>query len=319
MHRPLALLVAALAFLSAAHAADLPPDVLAKSRWMVLTRADFDAALQRVPENARFEFASDPKRVKSVLNNLLVIKTLAAQAKAHGTKPAASGGYGAGSPAERALAVGELQRIEADAARSFDANKAIWETKAHEIYMLDRAKYQVPEEVRVSDIAVEVKDRGEEAALARAREAHAKLVAGADFATVAREYSDDPTTRDKGGALPFVARNRLAPSFAKGVFALTRIGEISEPIRGPTAWHIVRLDERRAARPQTFDEAKGAILASLKQRYLADQREVRFREINSDATLEVNQPAIDALVTHADPTQVGAAPPAKPGPEPKAN
>ena len=307
------LLVAAASFVAtAATAADLPPDVLAKSRWTELTKADFDAALARVPEKLRFEFTTSPKRVQGVLNNLLVTKTLAAQARAHGTRPIQADPKGFGSDDDRALAAGELQRIESDASRDFDAKKVAFEAKARETYDLDRDKYRVPEEVRLSDIAIQIKDRGDEAALARAKEARQRIVAGEDFAKVAREYSDDPTTRDKGGALPFVSHARLAREYADGVFALTRVGEISEPIKAPSAYHVVRLEERRPARVQSFDEVRDRIMQALRQLYVSEQRDLRISAINTDKTLEVNQPAIDALVTHIDPDLLNAPAPPKP-------
>jgi peptidyl-prolyl cis-trans isomerase C len=282
-------------------AADLPNDVLVRTRWTELTKADVDAALSRVPSKMRFEFASSPKRVQALLYNLLVTKTLAAQARAHGTPPASSFPPGVGSDEERALAFAELARIETDAAKVFDAGKADFEVKARELYDIDRDKYRTPEEVRLSDIAVSIKERGEDGALARAKEARARIVAGADFAAVAREYSDDPTTRDKGGALPFVSRDRLARSYANAVFALTRVGEVSEPIRAPSAWHVVRVEERRPSRPQTFEEARDTIMQALRKRYIAEQREARVKAIEGDREMEVNQPAVDALVTRIDP------------------
>jgi parvulin-like peptidyl-prolyl isomerase len=135
---------------------------------------------------------------------------------------------------------------------------------------------------------------------------------GEDFAKVAREYSDDATTRDKGGALPFVSRDRLEKEYADGVFALTRVGEISQPIKGRSAYHVVRLDERRAPRQLAFEEVRDRIMATLRQRYIAEQRDARIAAINSDPTLEVNQPAIDALVTHVDPELVKKTDPRKP-------
>ena len=166
-----------------------------------------------------------------------------------------------------------LQRIEADAGKSFDAQKAAFEMKARELYTLDRDKYVTPEEVRISDIAVSIKQRGDEAALARAREARQRIDAGADFAAVAREYSDDPTTRDKGGALPFVTAKALTPDYAKAVFALKTIGAVSEPIKAPSAYHVVRLEERRPPRPQTFEEVGDSIMRDLRTRYVTEQRE----------------------------------------------
>jgi len=74
----------------------------------------------------------------------------------------------------------------------------------------------------------------------------------------------------------------------------------------------VRLDERRPPRQLTFDEVRDGILQKLRQRYVEDEREARIKEINTDASLEVNQPAIDALVTHVDPQLLKAPLPRKP-------
>jgi peptidyl-prolyl cis-trans isomerase C len=294
------LALAALSSAFAVLAADLPPDVLARNRWMDLTRADYDKALARVPENLREEFSTSPKRVQDVLNNLLVEKTLAAQARADGTRPAPFTANADPDP-QRALAAAEIQRIESDAAKSFDAHKASFEAKAREIYDLDREKYRVPEEIRLSDIAVKVADRGDGAALARAREARRRVISGASFADVAREYSDDPVTADKGGALPFVTAKDLAPAYAKAVFALSTVGEISEPIRAPAAYHVVRLEERRPARVKTFDEVRESMMQALRERYITDQRDARIRAVHEDPQLQLNQASIDALVIPVDP------------------
>ena len=296
---------------SCAIAADLPPDVLLKSRWIELTHADFERALTRVPKKLRSDFTTSPKRVQMMLDNLVVMKTLAAQAKAHGTRPVPVSPNPDNDP-DRALAAGELARIQNDAERTFDEQKAAFEAKAREKYAVDRKAYVAPPAVRLSDIAIEIKDRGEAAALARAKEARSRIVAGDDFAKVAREYSDDATTRDKGGALPFVTRKQLAKEYADGAFALTRVGEISEPIKAPSAYHVVRLEERRPERELTFDEAHDAIMADLRSKYVSEQRDLRLQAISNDDTIEVNQPAVDALVTHVDPElfKPGKLPPA---------
>jgi parvulin-like peptidyl-prolyl isomerase len=303
VRRPFLHVLLALAALSsgfAAFAADLPPDVLARNRWTDLTRVDYEKALARVPENLRQEFATSPKRVQDVLNNLLLEKTLAAQARVDGTRPPTFAANADTDP-QQALAAAEIQRIESDAGKSFDARKASFEAKARELYELDHEKYRVPEEVRLSDIAVKIAGRGDDAALARAAEARQRVVSGANFADVAREYSDDPMTADKGGALPFVAAKDLAPDYAKAAFALAAVGEISEPIKAPAAYHVVRLEERRPSRVQTFDEVREPIMQSLRERYIAEQRDARIRAVHEDPELQVNQPAIDALVNPVDP------------------
>ncbi|MBU6485283.1 MAG: peptidylprolyl isomerase [Betaproteobacteria bacterium] len=277
----------------------LPPDVFAKSHWMELTRADYDAALAKLPENLHWEFATSPKRIQDLLNGLLLNKTLAAQARAHGLGGDAFANKPAGD-AERALANAELKRIDDASRAAFDAKKAEYEARAREQYMIDRDKYRRPEQVRFSDIAVAIKGRGDAAAHQRVEEARQRLLAGADFATVAREYSDDPKVKENGGAMPLVSAKQLAPDFAKGVFALHKIGEISVPIKGPAAWHVVRLDERKPAGIQSFGEVRDAIMKDLLDRYIAQQRQLRIEAIYRDPDLQINQPAIDALVNHVD-------------------
>ena len=118
---------------------------------------------------------------------------------------------------------------------------------------------------------------------------------------MAREYSDDPTTKDKGGALPFVTREKLTPDYAQAVFALSKVGEISMPIKAPAAYHVVRLEERRPARVKTFDEARDEIVQGLRRKYVEDQRNLRIRAIHEDPEIQINQAAIDALVNRIDP------------------
>jgi peptidyl-prolyl cis-trans isomerase C len=287
---------------------------------MELTRADYDAALGKVPEKLRWEFATSPKRIQDLLNGLLLNKTLAAQARAHGVGSDAFA-KGPADQSERALADAELKRIGDAAGRDFDARKKEFEAKAREIYLIDPGKYKRPEEVRFSDIAVAIKDRGDDAARKRVEEARQRLLAGADFATVAREYSDDPKAKDNGGAMPLVSAKRLAPEFAKGVFALAKVGAISEPIKGPAAWHVVRLDERRPAGIQSFDEVRDGIMKTLRDRYIAQARDLRIQEVYRDPDLRINQPAIDALVNRVDavkPQGGAAAKRGAPAPQPAA-
>jgi PPIC-type PPIASE domain len=284
---------------------ELPADVLLRNRWMDLTRADYESALHKLPPRFRGEFESSPRRVQDLLNSLLVTKTLAAQARIHGAKPVAPVGTGPGDDTDRALAAAELQRIDADAGQAFDARKAEYEKRAKEIYAVDRNKFEIPEAVRLSDIAIAIKGRGEDAALARAREARERVVAGGDFAAVAREYSDDAKTRDKGGMLPFMPRRQLADLHVDPAFML-KPGEISQPIKTAAAYHVMRLDERRPAKPLSFDEAHDSIMQGLRKQFVAEERQQRIQAIYRDPELQVNQAQVDALVAPAEAPAEGA-------------
>ena len=98
---------------------------------------------------------------------------------------------------------------------------------------------------------------------AQADRIHQKLEAGGDFAAVARQYSEDPGTRDRGGSLGTFTRDTHADAFDAAAFALAP-GEISPVIRTEYGFHIVRVTARSAQRVRTLDELRPAIRQRLK-------------------------------------------------------
>jgi parvulin-like peptidyl-prolyl isomerase len=82
------------------------------------------------------------------------------------------------------------------------------------------------------------------------------------------------------------------------------VGTLSEPIKAPSAYHVVRMEERRPSHQQTFDEVGDSIMRDLRARYVTEQREMRIKAINEDPDLQVNQAAIDGLVNHIDPQKM---------------
>lgn len=103
-------------------------------------------------------------------------------------------------------------------------------------------------------------------------EIHAKLKAGEKFEDVARQYSDDKPSAEKGGQLQWFGSSRMPIDFEKAAFALKNNGDYSEPFTTPYGWHIVkRLDRKGLA---SFDDMKG----ELKQRVGKDSRTQAGRE-----------------------------------------
>jgi len=109
-------------------------------------------------------------------------------------------------------------------------------------------------EVRARHILVESKDK--------ARELFQKVLHGADFATLAREHSKDPGSKDQGGELGFFSRGQMVPQFEEAAFKL-KPGEVGEPFETQFGWHIVKVDERRQRTAPAFDDVKDRVRASM--------------------------------------------------------
>ena len=71
-----------------------------------------------------------------------------------------------------------------------------------------------------------------------------RILAGEDFATLAKKYSDDPSVISNGGDMGWSARGRMVPEYEAMAFKL-KPGEISMPFESPFGIHIMQLIERR--------------------------------------------------------------------------
>jgi parvulin-like peptidyl-prolyl isomerase len=284
-----------------AAAAELPPDVLARSSRATLTRADFEAELESVPPELRSEFVANRVRLGKLVNSMLEAKTLAADARANGLDKDPVMERRTALAVDRVLAHARADQIEREAGAAFDLRRDEFANRARELYALDKTKHRLPEQIRAAHILVRTDRRGKEEALKLAQDIRAKAVAGgADFAALAREFSEDQTARTNGGDLGWFAATRMDPAFSAGAFALRKAGEVSEPVLSSSGYHIIRLDARKPAELQPFDAVKESIVAEIRREYITEKKNAATNDIFGDPTLQVNQPAIDALTARVD-------------------
>lgn len=98
-------------------------------------------------------------------------------------------------------------------------------------------------------IAPEPSDSARAAAKARAEEVLAKLAEGEDFAQVARRYSEDPGSRERGGDLGWFRQGVMVREFERAVFSM-RPGQVSPVVESPFGLHIIKLEKVRGAERQ---------------------------------------------------------------------
>lgn len=113
------------------------------------------------------------------------------------------------------------------------------------------------------------------------------------FAELAKRYSEDPGSKDRGGDLGMFERGRMTPAFEEAAFAL-KAGETSQPIRTPFGFHIIETLEHIAAKTTSFDDAK----KELAKTTLAAERAPAAAKNLADsinAKLKAGQP-VDALL-----------------------
>ncbi|HET9212488.1 MAG TPA: peptidyl-prolyl cis-trans isomerase, partial [Thermoanaerobaculia bacterium] len=166
-------------------------------------------------------------------------------------------------------------------------------------YDAHKAEFSQEEQVRARHVLVMVNDQRTDAqAQARIAEAKKKLEGGADFAAVAREYSDDTASKAQGGDLGWFGRNKMVKEFEDAAFNAQQ-GKLVGPVKSSFGYHLVEVTGKRPAGQQPFEEVKEQIRARLTAERSAALAESKAKDLAS--RLSAKKPAdASALKALAD-------------------
>jgi peptidyl-prolyl cis-trans isomerase C len=148
-------------------------------------------------------------------------------------------------------------------------------------YEENKQKYSTPELVRISMIRTKSEEEAKDI-VKRAR-------AGEDFAELARKYSKGPAA-DKGGDYGYRARQALRKEIADVAFSM-KPGDISDPIKTPEGYQIVKVTEHRKAGIATFEEAKARVASEYAKKLLDE----KISELRKSAKIQFYPDAIRDL------------------------
>lgn len=144
----------------------------------------------------------------------------------------------------------------------------------------------IVEEVHARHILLQLNEiRDGERARTEAETLRERVLAGGDFAELARAHSDDPGSANKGGDLGWAPARAYNPAFAKQVRDL-EIGEISEPFQSSEGWHIVEVLDRRT-RDQTEERRRNRARQALARRKIEEEGETWLRRLRDEAYVEI--------------------------------
>lgn len=137
----------------------------------------------------------------------------------------------------------------------------------------------------IDDDGNEISEAKKKEAKKTAEEALAKVKAGEDFATVAKEYSED-SSASSGGELGTFGRGKMVTEFENAAFDM-KAGEISDIVETEYGYHIIKVTDR-VDKQETYDEAKDEIKSTL-----ASEKYTEYVEkLKKDSTIEEKEDVV---------------------------
>jgi peptidyl-prolyl cis-trans isomerase D len=151
------------------------------------------------------------------------------------------------------------ERVRAEyavlSAEALGRQDAVSEAELKAAYDARAAQYRVEEQRRASHILVKSKEEAEKLA-AELRKAPGR------FAELAKRYSQDPGSAEKGGDLGYFGRGMMVPAFEEAAFR-QKEGEIGAPVQSDFGWHVIRVTGVQAAKSRSLPEVRGELAAEL--------------------------------------------------------
>ena len=237
----------------------VPPDrVVITAGDVKITAAQFDQLVESLPEQYRaMARTTGRKQFGDNIVQILVLAQEGQRRKINETTEYKTLAAFQQSNVLAALAVEAMRKDvkvnEADLRKYYDQHKPEYE-QAHGAHILIRFQgSQVP-------LRPGQKELTEAEALAKAQDLRAKIVAGADFADVARRESDDIGSGNNGGDLGTFKHGQMVAAFEDAAFKL-KPGELSEPIKTQFGYHLIKVQTHDS---KSFEDARTEIEAKVK-------------------------------------------------------
>ena len=163
-------------------------------------------------------------------------------------------------------------------------------------YQQDIQQYQVPSRVHAQHIlllTVGKTDAEVDEIKKKAQDVLSQAKKGAKFDELAKKYSEDPGSKDKGGDLGWLVQGQTVPEFEKAAFAQPA-GTVSDLVKTQYGFHIIKVLEKETAHTKPFEEVKDSIRAPLmlaraddQASRIADQLAAAVRKSNKTPLAEL--------------------------------
>ena len=156
-------------------------------------------------------------------------------------------------------------------------------------YNNNMEQYTTPEQVRASHILLKTEGKDDAAVKAKAEDVLKQARGGADFAELAKKYSEDEGSAKNGGDLDYFGRGRMVPEFDQTVFAM-QPGQISDLVKTQYGYHIIKLVDKKTATTRSLQEVRQQIVDQLSyeraQAQAADLSQTIEKQISKPADLD---------------------------------
>ena len=193
---------------------------------------------------------------------------------------------------EKKMVEGNLPKAVLE--RELKSQVTVTDAEVKKFYDENPSRFEQAEQVRASHVLIGTKDAaGKDLTDAQKADKRKKIEellkrakAGEDFAKLAKEYSEDPGSKDNGGEYTF-PRGQMVPEFESAAFSLKKAGDISDVVTTPFGYHIIKLSEKIPAKNLTLTEVSSDLKDGLAGQKMQKLIPGYIEKVEAEAKVEI--------------------------------
>jgi peptidyl-prolyl cis-trans isomerase C len=192
------------------------------------------------------------------------------------------------------LAAKMTEELTADTVLRRELKVSVTDDQVKKFYDENPARFEEPEMVRAAHVLIGTMDMATRSELSAEQKAAKKKIAddvlkkaraGEDFAKLAKEYSEDPGSKDKGGEYTF-PRGQMVPEFEAAAFSLNT-NQVSDIVTTQFGYHIIKLYEKLPAKKVEFDKVKDDIKEYLTRQDMEKLVPAYMEKLEKDGNVQI--------------------------------
>ena len=276
-----------------ARADDAADPVVARRGSIVVTASQVRQILAAADPEVRQKLEHDPAALSQKVRERLLQLVLLADAEAHHWQDKPDVAFRAELARENAI-------VDSYVAGQVPSDPAFpSEEQVQGVFDANKGKLMVPRQYHLAQIFIAAPQssgvQGDADALRRINDVKAQIVKNhADFAALAKKSSEDTKTAANGGDLGWLREDAVIPVIRNGIANLPD-GAISDPIRSPEGWHLIKVIGTKPVTPATYAEAREVLVRALRQERAQQIQHNFISSLLQNDPIQVNEIEIGKL------------------------
>ncbi len=248
---------------------------IAKVGGAVITQADFDREFQTLPEYAQKMFEDEGGKGRFL--DEIVKKEILYQ-------EAIKKGIDKGPEFQKKLEdFKKLTLISELFEKEIISKAKVSDQEVKDYYDKHKEDFTTTSQIKASHILVKTEDE--------AKKILARLGKGEKFENIAKTSSIDKASAKNGGDLGYFSKGQMVPEFESAASSL-KSGEISNPVKTPFGYHIIKVTDRKAGPVVDFDRVKDMISQKLSAERQKEVFDKYMGELKNSYKVEINKDAL---------------------------